>query len=235
MKQKLLTLVLCAALALAAGGCSTTQSQINQYNAVTYVQGVLDELYRGTSSEAYRTLTQRGEEDARSAFDGNLRSELSQGVALRFEVDDQVLSADLRQDYLDLLERVYAKADWSVGPATPLDGGRYCVELTVTPVTFFSSAYTDGFETLREDFDKTHPPLTQAQLDAMTEAQAKKARERYAQAWAQAVYDYLYLRLDAVTTGSPVTLLLLLSPDSHGLYTLSDNDLQSVDLLISQY
>ncbi len=49
------------------------------------------------------------------------------------------------------------------------------------------------------------------------------------------MYDYLYARLDAVTTGAAVTKLVLVSPDSQGLYTLSDTDLRDVDDLILQY
>ncbi len=49
------------------------------------------------------------------------------------------------------------------------------------------------------------------------------------------MYDYLYARLDAVTTGAQVTKLLLVAPNSQGLYTISPTDLQDLDDVILQY
>ncbi len=179
-------------------------------------------------------MTGRTAEDARKTFHANLESEYTQRLAQRFELEDEFVSRTLEADFLELLDTVYRKASYEVKEATPLEGGRYCVELTVTPVTFFAAAYQDGFKALREDFEKTHS-LPDADDPDLTGAQARKATERFERQWAQEVYDYLYGRLDAVTTGGAVTKLVLVSPDSQGLYALSDTDLRDVDDLILQY
>ncbi len=72
-------------------------------------------------------------------------------------------------------------------------------------------------------------------LDGGMDELRRKAVERFESQWAQAVYDYLYGRLDAVTTGAAVTKLVLVSPDSQGRYALSDTDRRDVDDLILQY
>lgn len=235
MRKRLPSLLLAAALALCAAGCSTTQSQIDRHNAQLYVQGVLDETYTGQAAEAYRTLVDHSEEDVQAAFQANLESEFTQRLALRFELEDRFLSRSLRADYLELLDTVYRRAGYTVKTATPLEDGRYCVEVSVTPVTFFADAYADGYAQLRADFARTHTEPTQEDLAKLEPAQARKAQERYETAWAKAVYDYLYARLDAITTGEAVTKLALVSPDSQGLYTLSATDLQDIDDLILQY
>ncbi len=231
MKTRIAALLL--ALALCAG-CSTSQAQINRHNAAVYVAGVLDETYSGAASDAYYALTGRTAEDAQKTFQANLEAEYTQRLAQRFELDDEFVSRTLEADFLKLLDTVYRKASYQVKEATPLEGGRYCVELTVTPVTFFAAAYQDGYKALREDFEKTHSLPDEDDPD-LTGAQARKATERFQRQWAQAVYDYLYGRLDAVTTGGAVTKLVLVSPDSQGLYALSDTDLRDVDDLILQY
>ncbi len=231
MKTRMAALLL--ALALCAG-CSTSQSQINRHNAGVYVAGVLDETYAGVASDAYYTLTGRTAEDAQKTFEANLESEYAQRLALRFELEDEFVSRTLKADFLKLLDTVYRKAGYEVREATPLEGGRYCVELSVTPVTFFSAAYADGYKALREDFEKTHSLPDEDDPD-LTDAQRRKAKERFESQWAQAVYDYLYGRLDAVTTGAAVTKLVLVSPDGQGRYALSDTDRRDVDDLILQY
>lgn len=234
MKKRLSSLLLCACLLLCAG-CSTTQAQINEYNAVLYVRGVLDETYTGSVSDGYLQLMELTAEDAKETFAENLESEFSHRLALRFDLDETFVSNSLKEDYLALLEQVYAKASYSVVQATPLDHGRYCVEVTVTPVTFFQAAYADGYAALRRDFEKTHTlPDEEAQAD-MTPAQIRKATERFESQWAKEVYDYLYARLDAVTTGAAVTKLVLVTPDSSGVYALSPTDFQDIDDLVLQY
>ncbi len=231
MKTRIAALFLVLSL---CAGCATSQAQINRHNAAVYVAGVLDETYSGSASDAYYTLTGRTAEDAQKTFEANLESEYAQRLALRFELEDEFVSRTLKADFLELLDTVYRKAGCQVKEATPLEGGRYCVELAVTPVTFFAAAYADGYKALREDFEKTHSLPGEDDPD-LTAAQRRKAIERFESQWAQAVYDYLYGRLDAVTTGATVTKLVLVSPDSQGLYTLSDTDLRDVDDLILQY
>ena len=234
MKKRLLALALCACL-LVCAGCSTTKAQINQYNATLYVRGVLDETYTGAVSDEYAKLTGFTDKDVEKTYRNNLLSEFSQRVAVRFELNETYLKADLKSDYLTLLETVYAKSHYTVGQATPLERGRYCVEVSVTPVTFFHAAYADGYAALRADFEKTHSLPDEEAQKKMDSAQLRKAIERYENLWAQEVYDYLYARLDAITTGGAVTKLVLVSPDSSGNYTLSPTDFQDLDDLILQY
>lgn len=228
MKRRLAALA--AALAVLTG-CTTADSQMSLHNAVVYVQGVLDETYTGQTGDSYQALTGRAAQDAQDAFQANLESELSQRVCPRFELEEQAMSRQLRSDFLELLDRVYQRADYAAKTATALDGGRYCVELTVTPVTFFVGAYADGFQDLRAEFEALHAPPDQTG-DSVRDAAADRRRQAL---WAQTVYDYLYARLDALTTGPTVTKLVLVSADSQGLYTLQESDLRDVDDLILQY
>ena len=234
MKKRFLALLL--GLLLCAG-CSTAQSQITRQNAGIYVQGVLDETYAGKATEAYRALTDRTEEEGQEAFQKNLEAEYAQRLRVRFELEDQFVSRELKQDFLDLLDAVYRRADYSIQSATPLEDGRYCVEVKVRPVTFFANAYADGYRELRDTFEKEHPlpQDTDEENEALTPAQERKARETWEALWAQTVYDYLYPRLDAITTGPSVTRLVLVSADATGVYSLSANDLQGLDDLILQY
>lgn len=234
MKKRLLAAALCFCLLLCAG-CSTTQAQINQYNAALYVRGLLDETYTGAPGGDYLQLMDITAEDAQETFEKNLDMEFSQRLAVRFELDEVFLKSDLKADYLELLKQVYAKASYTVVQAVPLDHGRYCVEVSVTPVTFFQAAYADGYAKLRADFEKAHPLPDEEKRADMTSAQLRKANENFESKWAQEVYDYLYARLDAITTGPAVTKLVLVTPGSGGDYTLSATDFQDLDDLILQY
>lgn len=234
MKKRLFTLALCACLVLSAG-CSTTQAQINQYNAVLYVQGVLDETYTGAAGQGYLQLADITDEDVQKTYQKNLKAEFSQRVAVRFQLEENYLKNDMKQDFMELLETVCSKISYTVGQATALDHGRYCVAVSVTPVTFFQAAYADGYAKLRADYEKTYSlPDEEAQED-MTAAQIRRAKERFEQRWAKKVYDHLYARLDAITTGSAVTKLVLVAPDGNNNYSISATDLQDIDDLVLQY
>lgn len=238
MKKRFAALLCALSLAVALVGCSTTQSQVNAYNATLYVQGLLDETYSGTASDAYLELMDTDAETVEKAFADNVKSEFSQRLAVRFELEEEYMTAGQKEDFYALLERVYAKASYTAKTAVELDSGRYCVEVSITPVTFFQTAYADGFEALKADFDKTHKPLDEEKLTEMTSAQARKARkarEKYHQAWAEAVYEDLYGRLDAITTSTAVTKLTLVSANSQGYYTLSATDFRDVDDQILRY
>lgn len=235
MRKRMLALALTALCLFICAGCSSTRAQINQYNAVLYVRGVLDETYSGAPGDGYLRLMDLTREDTQETYEKNLEAEFSQRLVVRFQLDETFLDNDLRDDYLELLETVYAKASYTVAQATALDGGRYCVEVSVTPVTFFQAAYADGYAKLRADFEKAHPlPDEDAQAE-MTAAQIRKTTENFEDKWAQAVYDYLYARLDAVTTAPAVTKLVLVTPDTSGRYSLSPTDLQDIDDLVLQY
>lgn len=235
MKKRFAALLCALSLAVSLVGCSTTQSQINCYNATLYVQGLLDETYTGQTSAAYLTLMEADQEDVDQTYTANLQSEFSQRLAVRFELEESYLSASLLDDFYALLERVYAKASYSVKTAVALDSSRYCVEVSITPVTFFQTAYADGFAELKAEFERTHTPLSEEELAEMTSAQALKTRERYAQAWAKAVYNDLYGRLDSITTGSSVTKLTLVSANTQGYYSLSATDFRDIDDEILRY
>lgn len=234
MKRQIAAL-LCALALLGCAGCSTTQQEINRYNATLYVQGFLSETYLGTAPDAYLSLMDADAESVEETFQKNLEAEYTQRLAVRFELNDAYVPKDLRADFLALLEQVYAKTRFTVKTAVPLDDERFCVEVSVTPVTFFHAAYTDGFAKLKKDFQQDHPQPTPEALAGMTDAQARRATERYEQAWAAAVYDYLYARLDAITTGSAVTKLCLVSPNPQGYYFLSQTDLQDIDDTVLAY
>ena len=233
MKKTLMAFGLAAAICLS--GCSTSQAQISRYNAGVYVRGVLDETYTGAPEDDYLKLVDHTSQEAREVFAKNLDAEYDQRLAVRFELDERYVSRTLREDFLALLDKVYQKASYTVKSTTPMENGRYCVELSVTPVTFFASAYSDGYQQLRRDFEYTHSLPTEEEALNLSDAQLRRAQEDFESAWAQTVYDYLYTRLDHITTGPAVTLLVLVSPDSQGRYTLSATDLQNVDNLILQY
>lgn len=235
MKKRFAALLCAAALGFGLVGCSTTQSQINCYNATAYVQGLLDETYTGAASEVYRTLMDTDEEAVEKTYSENLQSEFSQRFAVRYELEEALLTTGQKEAFYDLLAQVYAKASYSVKAAVELDSGRYCVEVSITPVTFFQTAYADGFAALKADFEKTHTAPDEEKLAEMTSAQAQTARQRYARAWADAVYDDLSDRLGAATTATAVTKLTLVSANAQGVYSLSATDFRDIDDEILRY
>ena len=105
-----------------------TISKVERYN--TYVQGILDENYKGIFDPEFLDMVDSSEEEAREAYENSV------GVEADFLIGslmDNAPTEEQRQELIDLYKEIYSHASYSVDSATEIDETTYGVKVTVAP------------------------------------------------------------------------------------------------------
>ena len=109
-----------AALVLSLSLTACQGETMTAFDATAYVQGVLDETYKGTWDNAFLDLVDLTDGEAQDAYEASLNEEY-QRFAYQFDLNDSLLTEETRQSALDLLAEVSAKAQYTVQQAVALD------------------------------------------------------------------------------------------------------------------
>lgn len=226
--RRLAALLCGAALALALGGCADT---LTGFDAAAYVRGLLDETYQGTWDAVFLSLVDLTEAEAQKAHDEAIDQEY-QRFCYQFDLRDDLLDRDTRAEVEELLEEVTAKASYSVGAAVELDDTRYAVEVKVRPMDLFLQVQEDTLDDFAQAFQEDYADVDPAQ---MSETARERFWTRYENAWARGVVELCRAKLGTMTYREVETILVLVAPDSAGLYGMSDNDFTNLATLILPY
>lgn len=194
---------------LAPAGCAVTE-----LNAAGYVQGLLDETYKGVWEETYLALVDLTEEEAAAGYQAGLEAEYER-FAGYFRLAPS-LSRETRSAFVEYLGGVYAQARYSVDCATRSESGAWLVEVTVQPILTLA--------VLAEETD-----ALRARFDAL-ELTEEEDRE---EAWAQMVLEAC--RSAAAEYGEKTTIAVRLAPDEDGYYSIGAQDFYNLDALILSY
>ncbi len=195
---------------LAAQGCGVTT-----LNATGYVEGLLDETYKGTWEETYLALVDLTEEEAAASYQAGLEAEY-QRFAGYFQLDVSAVSDQTREEFVEYLGQVYAQARYSVEYATRSDSGAWLVEVTVQPIL-----------TLAELADQV--PALRAEFDALEDVPAEEREET----WARMVLEAC--QSAEMTFGEGVTIAVRLAADEEGYYSIGTRDFYDLDALVLMY
>ena len=75
--KKIVTLALAALLALSATSCARRSAGISEFDAKTYVDGLLRETYFGEASPEYMELVGIDEDEAQQTYEAGISNEVS--------------------------------------------------------------------------------------------------------------------------------------------------------------
>ena len=117
-----LSLTFVLSLSACGGGLSAD-------DATTYVQGILDENYKGVYDPDFLELIDITENEAEETYLSSLETE-ADFFASAFLIDD--LTDELKAEVVDMYKQVYAKAKYTVDTATEVDDGTFGVNNTCT-------------------------------------------------------------------------------------------------------
>lgn len=91
-------------------------------DATTYVQGILDENYKGVYDPDFLELIDITENEAEETYLSSLETE-ADFFASAFLIDD--LTDELKAEVVDMYKQVYAKAKYTVDTATEVDDSTF--------------------------------------------------------------------------------------------------------------
>ena len=219
------------ALALSLSLAACAGETMTAFDAAAYVQGVLDETYKGTWDNAFLDLVDLTEGEAQDAYEASLEEEYRR-FAYQFDLDDGLLTQETRQSVLDLLAEVSAKAQYTVQQGVALDDTRYAVEVSVRPMDLFIQVREDALADFQTEFADRYADVD---LERLSAEEGAELETEYENAWATGIVELCRSRLGLLGYGDVESILVLVAPDDDGLYTMGDNDFSNLSALILPY
>lgn len=209
-------LSLCLAGTLAACGGGLTEK-----DAETYVKGHLDAAYLGVYDKAYIDLVEdMTEDDAKELHENNVSDEAELYLLDFLEVDYP--TDEINDRAKEVMEKLYAKAKYTVGTGSKTKDGDFVVEVTVSPIDLYNLLTQDDF------FDA----LDQAGFD---DAETEEELEAVDAVFGLLILDTLEDKLDQVEYGEDQIIMLQLKKDDEGYYNLVEAGMQKVDEVMIDY
>lgn len=209
-------LSLCLAGTLAACGGGLTEK-----DAETYVKGHLDAAYLGVYDKAYIDLVEdMTEADAKELHENNVSDEAELYLLDFLEVDYP--TDEINDRAKEVMEKLYAKAKYTVGTGSKTKDGDFVVEVTVSPIDLYNLLTQDDF------FDA----LDQAGFD---DAETEEELEAVDAVFGLLILDTLEDKLGQVEYGEDQIIMLQLKKDDEGYYNLVEAGMQKVDEVMIDY
>lgn len=209
-------LSLCLAGTLAACGGGLTEK-----DAETYVKGHLDAAYLRVYDKAYIDLVEdMTEADAKELHENNVSDEAELYLLDFLEVDYP--TDEINDRAKEVMEKLYAKAKYTVGTGSKTKDGDFVVEVTVSPIDLYDLLTQDDF------FDA----LDQAGFD---DAETEEELEAVDAVFGLLILDTLEDKLDEVEYGEDQIVMLQLKKDDEGYYNLVEAGMQKVDEVMIDY
>lgn len=225
----LTALVLSLILTLTAcGGVGLTTR-----DASNYLQGLLDATYLGQFNEDYLESVDLTEEEALESYEEGLEVAYRY-LAKNFQFSEEYVSEDTRQAAIDLLAEIYTHARYRIDTVTKTDKG-FTLELSIQPINLIPLVVAEYMEDYSDAFAETYADTTQADVAAMPAEEAEAFWTAYENDWAMGIVELLNAHMNELDYQQPVSLLVQLTADADGYYTIPDSDFANLDYLILAY
>lgn len=207
-------------------GCGPLSSILAQdFDASKYVKGILDCTYLGEYTD-YMEITDATEEEAVQSYETGLEVEAG-FFANYFGFSDyfssEQMDSQLLTDLIDFYRDAYSHSSYEVKDAIKSDSG-YTVEVTIRPIDLFSPALDE----LNAYIEEVQTGLDAGLFDQVSD-------EDFYKEYAAKILDICKSYSADPPYLEEVTLVVLVTQDEDGLYTISDTDFQNLDAEIIYY
>ena len=193
-----LSLTFVLSLSACGGGLSAD-------DATTYVQGILDENYKGVYDPDFLELIDITENEAEETYLSSLETEA-----------------------VDMYKQVYAKAKYTVDTATEVDDSTFGVKVTVEPLDVFDRVA----EALWGDTpDARAEALYSQDVDSMTDEEYAA----YDAEWCRLVIDLTLEKLPEAEYLEAQSKVVQITLGDDNYWSLDEQDFSDLDWLILDY
>lgn len=202
---------------------------LNEMDATRYIQGILDENYRGTFDKEFLKLVDSTEDEAREIYRGALEVE-AQFFMNYFEIysEDEALFDRV----VEMYQEIYSHSDYTVHPASKLSNGGFAVEVTVKPIDLFHKVDEAlGADTYPDCINAWLDKYADADVDAMTDEEY----EQYDYDYGVAIVELCEGLLPELGHLDETSIVLQVKQDEDEVWNLPDDDFGNLDALIIDY
>lgn len=225
MKKKLTALILSAALTLGLCACNGGKPEaLDSFDAKVYVDGFLRQTYLGEYLPEYLELVGITEAEAKYAYQTSMNVEVSNCL---YYYDIDYPTAELREDLAKLYEEIYSHAKFEVTSAVEQEDGSYAVKVSVEPIDTIRLAEEKWADALKAFYEK-YPGDVQ---NAMTDAEYEEMDKEHA----AIILEVLQSVAEETGNLEAEEILVQITRDEEGVYSLSTAELQKIDDRIIDY
>jgi len=208
-------------------------SGLTAQDAADYTKGLLDATYHGVFDEAYLEQVDLTETQARKSYEKGLEVSYSY-LSKNFQFDETYLTEETRQEAIDLLADIYARARYQVQTPSKTEDG-FIVEVTIQPIDIIPLVVENYMEAYTASFADKYSYMTQETAEALPEENKEAFWSKYENDWAMGIIELFRTHLGELGHLEPVSILVQFEPDADGYYAMSDTDFANLDSLILAY
>lgn len=217
-----LALALVLTLGLTACG---SKSGLSKFDARTYVDGLLKEMYLGQFEESYMELVGTDKHAAEDNYEYTLELEASYFVNYCYNISNP--TNDYMDKLKDLYAEIYSHIKYEIVSVAEQDDASFAVKLSVEPINIFQLVDAGWSEGMKEWYEKYPSGV----LNTMSDEEYQAANEVYA----QMILDLFWEKMADIGNESARTITVQLEKDADGYYVLNSDDLGRLDELLINY
>ena len=219
-----LPLVLLLPLAACGGGGFTEE------DATAYVQGILDENYKGTATPEFIASIDSSEEEIQEVYQTSIETEADFLIG---SLLDNPPPDEQREELIQLYKDIYANASYTGESATEIDDTTFGVKVTVEPIDVFhlvadeltsdtpASSLVQAFDAAYSDVD----------VNAMTDEEY----QAYDAAWARMIIGLTLEKLPESGYLEAESKVVQVVRDEEDLWSIPQSDYDDLDGRIIDY
>ncbi len=215
---------LALALTLVLTACGS-KSGLSKFDAQTYVDGLLKEMYLGQFEDSYMELVGTDKHAAEDNYENTLELEASYFVnycyAIRYPTNEYM------DELKDLYEEIYSHTKYEIVSVAEQDDGSFAVKLSVEPINIFQLVDADWNEGMKAWYEK----YPNGVLNSLSTEEYQAADEEYA----RMILDFFWEKMADIGNESARTITVQLEKDADGYYVINSDDLSRLDELIINY
>lgn len=223
MKKRFLAVVLTLAMVLSFAACGNS-SNVTAKKYTQYVEAVMECSYLG-EFDNYMKICDATKQESQDVYD-NTMEYYAYYLMYYNDVDYEVISQATIDRFVDIAEKVYAKAKYTVNQAEKTSDSKvYHVTIEIEPTDFNDITYDPVYEYIHEVYNPQFENMSDEEYYAITDEQWVQYEEIYANAVADILEEYI----DQIGYKTKKTKIVEISVDSNGNYGVDDEDWYEID------
>lgn len=219
LKKRLMAVIAVAAMSIAVfTGCSSSSAMGTRYQ--NYLESAMKCKYYG-EFDGYKKTCDATDEEAKEAYDNTIEYYAIELMSYN-GISSEYISEDMYNKYVDLAGKIMAKAKFTVGKCTKVDGD-WQLKLEISPVDINDVAEED-IQKLMDEYNNAH---TSAEIKDSTDEQYSAWEEEFA----QKVLEVLSNAVNNIGYKDTVSKVVIITEDEDG-YGITDDEWYDIDDIV---
>lgn len=219
LKKRLIAVMAAAAMSVAVfTGCTSSAVTGSRYQE--YIESGMKCKYYG-ELEGYKKACDATDEEAKEAYDSTIEYYANELMAYN-GVSADYITSELYDKYVDVAEKIMAKAKFTVGKCTKVDGD-WQLKIEISPMDI-NDITEDAIQKVMEAYNNAH---TTDELNNSTDEQYAQWEEEFA----QNILEVLDNAVSNIGYKDTVSKIVIITEDDDG-YGITDDEWYDIDDIV---